>query len=38
MRGDKRLINFIIAWVLIIFAIKIVYEVIDFSVKLLNNF
>jgi hypothetical protein len=38
MKHHKQIINFIIAWVLIIFAIKIFYEVVVFSVKVLNNF
>lgn len=38
MKPQKQIINFFIAWVLIIVAIKIVYEVAMFTTQLLNNF
>ena len=38
MKTQKQIINFFIAWVLIIVAIKIVYEVVIFTTQMLNNF
>ena len=38
MKPQKQIINFFIAWVLIIVAIKMVYEVVVFTTQLLNNF